>query len=201
MTPQRVSTTTKYSQQLILQGGPEVDRLIASDLNKDMVEHIDRQAFLAILGASGVDDQSTSGATDTDFTASVANAMEAAVLAAGGDLGGCTYVMSPTSYRLSKQLAQVSSVSALFENGLFNGYKPVATKHLADETSGTVGQMIFGNFRQGLLLAYFSGVDLLVDPYTSASTAQIILHLNRYYDVAVRQAGAFSIATDLKAAS
>jgi len=41
----------------------------------------------------------------------------------------------------------------------------------------------------------------LVDPYTSASTAQIILHLNRYYDVAVRQAGAFSIATDLKAAS
>jgi len=196
MTPQRVSTKTKYSQQLILQGGPEVDRLIAGDLNADMVEHIDRQAFIHVL-ANAADDQSTAGATDTTFAASVANAMEAAVLAAGGDLSGCTYVMSPTAYKLSKSLAQVSSVSALFDNGLFNGYRPVATKHLADETSGSVGQMIFGNFRQGLLLAYFSGVDLLVDPYTSAGTGQIILHLNRYYDVAVRQGGAFSVCSDL----
>jgi len=196
MSPQRVSTKTKYSQQLILQGGPEVDRLIAGDLNADMVEHIDRKAFLEVLANAG-NDQSTAGGTDTTFAATVANAMEAAVLAAGGDLSGCTYVMSPTAYKLSKTLAQVNSVSALFENGQFNGYRPVATKHLADETAGAVGQMIFGNFRQGLLLAYFSGVDLLVDPYTSAGTGQIILHLNRYYDVAVRQAGAFSICTDL----
>lgn len=196
MSPQRVSTKTKYSQQLILQGGPEVDRLIAGDLNADMVEHIDRKAFLEVLANAG-NDQSTAGTGDTTFNAAIANAMEAAVLAAGGDLGGCTYVMSPTAYKLSKTLAQVSAVSALFEGGQFNGYRPVATKHLADETAGSVGQMIFGNFRQGLLLAYFSGVDLLVDPYTSAGTGQIILHLNRYYDVAVRQAGAFSVCTDL----
>jgi len=197
MSPNRLSTKTTYSQQLILQGGPEVDRLIASDLRQELTEIIDRKAFAAILADGDVDDQSTAGATDTTFSTNVALAMEAAVLAAGGDLSGCVYVMSPTTYRLSKQLAQVANVSALFDNGQFNGYRPVATKHLADETSGTVGQMIFGNFRQGLLLAYFSGIDILVDPYSAASTGQVNLHLNRYYDVAVRQPGALSIANDL----
>lgn len=200
LTPNRISTHTMYSQQLILQGGPQVDALIANDLRAEFAEIIDRKAFAAILADSDVDDQSTAGATDTTFTASVALAMEAAILAAGGDLSGASYVMSPTAYKLSKQLAQVSGVSALFENGQFNGYRPVATKHLLDETAGSVGQMVFGNFRQGLILAFFSGVDILVDPYTNAKTGQIELHVNRYYDVAVRQPGALSICTDLVSA-
>jgi hypothetical protein len=66
MSPTRVSTKTKYSQQLILQGGPEVDRLIAGDLNADMVEHIDREAFKHVLANAG-DDQSTAGTGDTVF--------------------------------------------------------------------------------------------------------------------------------------
>ena len=200
MSPIRVATNTKYSQQLILQGGPEVDRLIANDLNKAMNEHIDTAAFAAVL-AGAASDLSTSGATDTDFDNDIALAMEAAVLAAGGDLTGANYVMSPFAYRHSKTLAQVAAVSAQFANGTYNGYNPVATKHLADETSGSVGQMIFGNFNQGLLLAYFSGIDLLVDPFSSAGTGQVILHLNRYYDVAVRQGGAFSVCSDLVAPS
>jgi len=108
--------------------------------------------------------------------------MEAAVLAAGGDLNGAAYVMSPHAYKISKSLAAVSSVSALFDGGQFNGYRPVATKHLADITADTIGQMIFGNFGQGLILAFFSGIDILVDPFTSASNAQITLHVNRYFD-------------------
>ena len=200
MSPIRVATNTKYSQQLILQGGPEVDRLIAGDLNKAMNEHIDTAAFAAVLAGAG-SDLTTSGTGDTEFDNDIALAMEAAVLAAGGNLAAANYVMSPFAYRQSKQIAQVAAVSAQFANGKYNGYDPVATMHLADETPGSVGQMIFGNFNQGLLLAYFSGIDLLVDPFTSAGTGQIILHLNRYYDVAVRQAGAFSVCTDLKVPS
>ena len=196
MSPIRVATNTKYSQQLILQGGPEVDRLIANDLNKAMNEHIDTAAFTAVLaGASS--NITTAGTGDTTFDSAIALSMEAAVLAAGGDLVGANYIMSPHAYKKSKSLAQVAAVSAQFDAGRFNGYNPVATKHLADETAGAVGQMIFGNFNQGLLLAYFSGIDLLVDPFSAAGTGQVILHLNRYYDVAVRQGGAFSVCSDL----
>jgi len=46
------------------------------------------------------------------------------------------------------------------------------------------------------LLAFFGGIDLLVDPYSNAGTAQIALHVNKFYDTAVRQAGALAVVND-----
>lgn len=201
MSPTRVTTQTTYSKQVILQGGAEVDRLISGDIQQEMSAFIDRAGFAAILASTEVNDQSTSGtgtANGTTFDASLAIAMETAVLAAEGDLSGANYVMSPYAYQLSKTLPLISGIKALFENGQFNGYAARATAHVAN-TSAAEGQVIFGNFRQGLLLAYFGGVDLLVDPFSSAANAQVTLHVNRYFDVAVRQGGAFSICTDVVA--
>jgi hypothetical protein len=59
--------------------------------------------------------------------------------------------------------------------------------------------MLFGNFQQGCILAYFGGIDLLVDPYSAAGTAQIVLHVNRFFDFDVRQAGALSKIIDINA--
>lgn len=200
MTPVRLSAFTTYSKQLLMQGGPEVDRIIANDLSAALTTQIDVAAFAKILAASGVNSQTTAGAGNTAMGAALALAMEAAILGAGGDLAGASYVMSPTAYKLSKQVARVASVNALFnDQGQFNGYRAVATKHLPD-AAGPLGQMIFGNFSQGLILAFFSGIDILVDPYTAAKNAQVTLHVNRSYDVEIRQPGAFSICTDIAAA-
>jgi len=200
MTPERVSAKTTYTKQLILQGGVGIDTLIANDLSAAMNAYIDDRAFDVILADSDVDDQSTGGA-NTDMTSALAVAMEAAVLAAGGNLGGAAYAMSPEAFKLAKNVAQVSSVSALYDlsSNTFNGYRAVATPYLVN-AAGPLGQMVFGNFQQGLILAYFGGLDLLVDPYSAAGNAQITLHVNRFFDVAVRQPGALSICTDIEAA-
>ena len=199
LTPQRVAANTKYSKLLLLQGGPEVDRLIANDLAAAMNAYIDDYAFDTIMASTTVDIYNTADAT---LAAVVANAMEAAVLAAGGNLGGASYVMSPQAYLLSKSVAQVSGVTPLWENGQFNMYNAVATPYLVNDTldatgAGTGGQMIFGNFAQGAILAYFGGLDLLVDPYSDAGTAQIALHVNRFFDFDIRQPGAMSRAVKL----
>ena len=200
MTPERVSAKTTYTKQLILQGGVGIDTLIANDLSAAMNAYIDDRAFDVILADTDVDDQSTAGA-NTDMTSALAVAMEAAVLAAGGNLGGAAYAMSPEAFKLAKNVAQVSSVSALYDlaSNTFNGYRAVATPYLVN-AAGPLGQMVFGNFQQGLILAYFGGLDLLVDPYSAAGNAQITLHVNRFFDVAVRQPGALSICTDIEAA-
>jgi HK97 family phage prohead protease/HK97 family phage major capsid protein len=200
MTPERVSAKSTYTKQLILQGGNDVDRLIANDLSAAMNAYIDDRAFDIILADTDVDDQSTGGA-NTDMTAALAVAMESAVLAAGGNLAGARYAMSPEAYKLAKNVAQVSAVSALFDlaSNTFNGYPATATPYLVN-AAGPLGQMVFGNFSQGLLLAYFGGLDLLVDPYSAAGNAQVTLHVNRFFDVAIRQPGAFSIVTDCEAA-
>lgn len=199
LSPVRAAANTTYSKQLILQGGPEVDNVIANDIAAAMTTQIDTVAFNKILADSNVDDQTTAGTgtgNATAFDAALALNQEAAVLAAGGNLAGAAYVLSPIAYKLAKQKARVASVNALFSDaGLLNGYRAVATKHCAD--SGVFGQNIFGNFSQGLILAFFSGIDIMVDPFTAASNAQVKLHVNRFYDTAIRQAGAFSICTDI----
>ena len=197
LTPTRVAANTKYSKQLILQGGAEVDTLIANELAAAMNAFVDDYAFDAIMASSDVDIYNTG---DVALSSTVANAMEAAVLAAGGNLGGASYVMSPQAYLLSKSLAQVADVNALWENGQFNMYNAVATPYLVNDTldaTGTGGRMIFGNFAQGGLLAYFGGIDILIDQYSNASTAQIALHVNRFFDFGIRQGGALSRAVKL----
>jgi len=198
LTPQRVSAKTVYSKQLVLQGGAEVDALIAGELSAAMNAYIDDACFDTILASSAIN-VSTSG--DTALNAALAFKMEAEVLEDGGNLAGGVYVMSPLAYQLSKAEAAVASVSPLWDNGQFNGFRAVATPYLVNgvlaDTTTPAGQMLFGNFAQGGILAYFGGLDLLVDPYSAAGNAQITLHVNRFFDFDVRQAGALAKATQL----
>ena len=203
LTPNRVSAKTVYSKQLILQGGSEVDSLIAGELAAAMNAYIDDAAFDLIIASTAVNQTVTA---DDVLDAAIVNAMEGAVLAGGANLAAAAYVMSPKAYELSKALAQVSSVSSIWENGQFNNYRAVATPYLVNSTldsavggSTVGGSMIFGNFAQGGILAYFGGIDLLVDPYSNAGTAQIALHVNRFYDFDVRQPLALATAVQLSA--
>jgi len=198
MTPERVSAKTTYTKQLILQGGVGIDTLIANDLSAAMNAFIDDRAFDVILADGDVDDQTAAVGNTTNFSA-MAVAMEAAVLAAGGNMAAARYAMSPKAYELTKNAVAVTGVSALFENGQFNGFPATATPYLINNANAGEGQVVYGNFAQGLILAYFGGLDLLVDPYSAAGNAQVTLHANRFFDVAVRQPGALSICTDLAA--
>ena len=198
LSPNRVSAKTVYSKQLVLQGGAEVDALIAGELASAMNAYIDDACFDTVLASSAIN-VSTSG--DTALDAALAFKMEAEVLADGGNLAGAVYVMSPLAYQLSKAEAAVTSVSPLWDNGQFNGFRAVATPYLVNgllnDAATTAGQMLFGNFAQGGILAYFGGIDLLVDPYSAAGNAQITLHVNRFFDFDVRQPGALAKATQL----
>ena len=203
LNPQRVAAKTKYSKQLILQGGSEIDSLIANELAAAMNAYVDDFGFDTIMASTAVNQVVTA---DDALDAAIVNAMETAVLADGGNLATSAYVMSPKAYELSKALAQVSAVNALWENGQFNMYRAVATPYLVNSVldaavggSTVGGNMIFGNFAQGGIMAYFGGIDLLVDPYSDAGTAQIALHVNRFFDFDLRQPQALATATKLSA--
>ena len=201
LSPQRVAAKTKYSKQLVLQGGAEVDALIANELAAAMNAYVDDYGFDTICASTTVNQSSVA---DGALTTAIVNKMEEDALAAGANLAGANYVMSPGAYGLSKVLAQVSGVTPLWENGRFNQYNAVATPYLVngflvDGTTAAEGAMIFGNFAQGAILAYFGGIDLLVDPYSDAGTAQIALHVNRFFDFDLRQPGALSLANHFNA--
>jgi len=195
LTPTRVAAKTLYSKQLILQGGAQVDSMISRELAAAMNAYVDEAFFTA--AAAGAGDITTNGAGNTTLNSSLVYAMEGAVLAGHGNFANCNWVMSPKGWEVSKPEAAVSNVSALWANGQFDGFNAYATPYLIDTTAGATGQILFGDFGASMILAFFGGIDLLVDPYSNAGTAQIALHVNKFYDTAVRQADALACANDV----
>ena len=102
--------------------------------------------------------------------------------------------------KLAKGDAMISGVTPLWDlaSNTVNGYGAVQTGYLADSTTD-VGQIVFGNFQQLLLVYFGAGLDLLIDPFTAGANAQVKINANRFVDLAVRQPGAFSICTDVAA--
>ena len=190
LSPIRVANKTLFSKQLILQGGNQVDTLIARELTAGINETIDKAAFAKAAAAN-----QTAGA-GAALTPAMLFELEKDVLAAGGNFANCKWAMSPTGWKVSRDLATVDSINAFWSGQSFDGFPAVATPNLVDGTADA-GDICFGDWAQGLVLAYFGGLDLLVDPYSNAGTAQIALHLNKFYDVDVRQAGAFASITNV----
>ena len=194
LSPIRVAANTKYSKQLILQGGAQVDAMISRELAAGINETIDKAVFAkAAAGAGTIIDKA--GAA---LTAGNVFAQQKAVLAAGGDLSRCAYVGSPTCMEIIKLEPAVSSISALVNDGRVDGYNTMFTPNLVDDDANQ-GALLFGDFGLGMVLAFFGGIDLLVDPYSNAGTAQIALHVNKFYDTEVRQSGALAYLSDFVA--
>jgi len=191
LSPVRVANKTLFSKQLILQGGSQVDTLIARELTAGINTTIDKAAFAKIV--AGITPVAHGGAA---LANSDVFALEQAVLQAGGNMANSKWAMNPHGWASSRALAEVSAVSAMWSGQSFDGFPAVATPNIAEGTGGK-GDLIFGDFAAGLVLAYFGGLDLLVDPYSNAGTAQIALHLNKFYDAEVRQAGAFASITNV----
>ena len=194
LSPIRVAANTKYSKQLILQGGAQVDAMISRELAAGINETIDKAVFAkAAAGAGTIVDKADAALTSADVYA-----MQKAVLAAGGDLARCAFVGSPSAMEIVKGEAAVASVSALVNNNSIDGYNTNFTPNLVDADTGGagLGALLFGDFSLGMVLAFFGGIDLLVDPYSNAGTAQIALHVNKFYDVEVRQGGALAYTKD-----
>ena len=191
LTPNRVAANTKYSKQLILQGGAQVDAMIARELSAGINETIDKAVFAAAAaGASNQQDKGNGAIGYADLTGA-----QKAVLAAGGDLSRCAFVGSPSAMSILKGETAVSNIRAVTEGNSIDGYTTYFTPNLVDPTANE-GGLVFGDFGLGMVLAFFGGIDLLVDPYSNAGTAQIALHVNKFYDTEVRQGGALSYTFD-----
>tara|TARA_R110002074_G_scaffold29355_2_gene84187 strand:+ start:2829 stop:4124 length:1296 start_codon:yes stop_codon:yes gene_type:complete len=207
LTPKRVGAFTTYTKQLLIQGSPSVDRIIADDLGRAIRNAVDAAAFngggssgvpQGIFGTTGVNDQAATNGT------ALSNAtllkMITDVASQDGLIGDECFVVSPAAYQTLTSLVQVSGVSALMVNDMINGYKVYMSSHLNQNTTkGSVtdgtSQLMFGNFKN-LMVANWSGVDLLIDPYTLGGTSEVKVIANKWMDLGARQPKAFATISD-----
>ena len=139
---------------------------------------------------SSITAAATAGSTEDVDGAKMAFDLISAVVAQHGDLAGASFLMDPVAltHTYDSSMTGVGGSALWNGNDQFAGYRAYVSPYVPATASAST--ILFGNMRQAVIGAYFGGLDVLVDPYTNSGTAQIDLHVNRWFDVGLRQAGA-----------
>jgi HK97 family phage major capsid protein/HK97 family phage prohead protease len=193
MSPKTVGAYTDFSRKLMLQSSLDIENFVRRDLAQVIALAIDSAA----LYGSGSSNQptgvkNTSGVNTKDFAATNPTfaelvAMESEIASDNADLGTMTYLFNPAQ-RGALKTTEKSSTSAgqfVWEQGnTVNGYRTEVSNQI------TAGDVFFGNFAD-LLLGFWSGLDLTVDPYSNSTSGTVRVVALQDVDIAVRNAVSF----------
>ena len=192
LTPKTVAAFTDYSRRLMLQSSIDVENMIRTDLATVLALKIDLAGLygtgsnsepLGLKLTTGVGTENFAAATPT-FAEVVA--LESDVATANALAGSPVYLMNAAMRGGLKTKAKDTG-SGLFvmEGDLVNGYRGVLSNQVAS------GDLWFGNFAD-LIIGYFSGLDLMVDPYTHSTSGTVRVVAMQDVDIAVRHPESFS---------
>lgn len=196
LTPKTVAAYTDYSRRLMIQSSIDVENMVRSDLARVLALKIDL-AGLYGTGSNGepLGLKLTTGIGTENFAAAAPTfaevvALESDVATANALLGSPVYLMN-AAMRGSLKTTSKDTGSGMFimEGNEVNGYRGVLSNQVAS------GDLWFGNFAD-LIIGYFSGLDIMVDPYSNSTSGTVRVVAMQDVDIAVRHPESFSRGND-----
>jgi len=196
MTPKGLSAQTTYSKQLLAQSSLDIEQFVRNDLASILAIAQDLAAVQG-TGSSGQPTGiwSTSGIGSVTATASlftdVVN-MEKEVAIDNALNGNLAYLSNATFGAKAKRTEIASNTAKMvLADGEING-RPFYTSNQLPATynSNAKSGVIFGNWSD-LLIGNWSGIDVVVDPYSAAGTRQVKIVTSMFTDIAVRHPESF----------
>jgi len=204
MTPHRIGAWSSYTKQLLLQSSVDIENFIRDDLMKVLAIKMDLMVLKGAGGSEPLGVKNTTGIGALTFggaaTWAKAIEFETDLANANADVGRMSYVTNPTVRAKWKTIPKITaSVVPIFlweqslkypgADGQVNDYGAYSTNQIDDST------VVFGNWEDDIF-GMWGGWDLVVDPYTNASTATVNITINAFVDNAVRHAQSFTWSTD-----
>lgn len=198
MTPKRLTAHTNISGKLMKQSSMDVEALVRNDFARVFALEIDRAALYGTgsnnqpTGVHNTTGINTVSAFSTDNMPSWGEivGLESAVAADDADIGTMAYLVNATMRGTLKTTEKATNTAVFIwdRDGMVNGYNAFTSNQVE------AGDVIFGHFGS-LVVGMWGGMDVVVDPYTSATsdTTRVIAH--QYVDVALRYPEAFVIGT------
>lgn len=192
MSPKTVGAWTDISRRLLIQSSIDVEAMVRRDLAAVIALAIDTAA----LYGSGSSNQPTgvknqSGVNTKDFAATNPTfaelvAMETEVATDNADIGSLVYLFNPAQRGALKTTEKATNTAQfVWEPGnTVNGYRTETSNQV------TAGDVFFGNFAD-LLIGFWSGLDLMVDPYAGSTAGTVRVVALQDCDIAVRNAVSF----------
>jgi len=192
MTPKTVAAFTDYSRRLMLQSSIDIENMVRRDLAAALGLKIDAAGLYGTgSNSEPLGLKNTTGIGTEDFAADAPTfaevvAMESDVATANALLGSPVYLMN-AAMRGNLKTTKKDAGSGIFlmEGGEVNGYRGVLSNQVAS------GDLWFGNFAD-LLIGYWSGLDIMVDPYTNSTSGTVRVVAMQDVDVAIRHPESFS---------
>ena len=191
LSPKRLTAYIDLSKQFLIQDSVGAEELIRQDL----INALNAKLEATILGAEDGDLTKPEGIFHKiDPTAhTVSNFAD--LVNAESDIedanviGEMKYVMSNKAKAAFRSMAKSSKTTQLvMEGGQIDGTPVLNTSHVSGKN------FVYGDF-SNLAIGQFGAVDLLVDPYTKASSGQIRIIINAYFDSKVLRPEAFVTGT------
>ncbi|WCK13896.1 phage major capsid protein [Agrobacterium tumefaciens] len=190
LSPKTVSGEMYLSRRLLLQNGVALENVLRQDLAFVLAQALDKAAINGTATAKqpvGILTQITESATTaTDLTDIAADLIAALQI---DDVTGTTgFLTNPALMGVARKLkdGQQRPISTA---DTFHNERVVATNQVP--TIGGENPLIFGAWAN-LMIGYWSGVDILANPYTDASKGGLRLHAFLDADVAIRHPEAFA---------
>lgn len=186
MQPRTIGALTDYSRRLLLQSSIDVENLVRRDLAQQIAIEVENQAIngtgtgsypLGFLNVTGINTESGYTAF-TDYV----NA-EAALSTDNALLGTLGYMMNSAlrgTLKTTEKSATGTNANFIYEaDNTINGYSAYVSNSMPNNTA------VFANFSD-ILIGFWSGLDIMVDPYTGSASGTVRVVAMQDYDVAIR---------------
>jgi HK97 family phage major capsid protein len=199
MTPRNIGAYTEISKQLTMQSTPDAEMMVMDDLSRVLAIGIDTAA-IAGTGASGQPTGITLTAgigsvTGTSIAYAGMVEFQTDVAASNALADGCAYLTTPTVAGLLMQRQRFASTDTpLWSGTVLDGQ--AAGYRATSSTVVPAATMIFGDFSQ-VVIGEWGVLELEVNPYANFAAGIIGVRAWATVDVAIRQAGAFSVASSI----
>jgi HK97 family phage major capsid protein/HK97 family phage prohead protease len=184
MQPRTIGALTDYSRRLLLQSSVDIENLVRRDLAQQIAIEVENQAIngigagsypLGFLNVTGIN-------TESGYTtfADYVNA-EADLSTSNALLGSLGYLMNSALRGLLKTTEKASNTAQFVyeSDNTINGYPAYVSNSMPDNTA------VFANFSD-IMIGFWSGLDIMVDPYTGSASGTVRVVAMQDYDVAVR---------------
>lgn len=207
MAPKTVAAETQFSRRLMLQSSPQVEGIIRNDLAWILAAALDSAAIkgggsnepsgiLSLLGAGQIVALGTNGAAPTPD-----NMADLDALPDIANVNGATSFLTNMNVKKVANKAKDTTGAYYGLDQFFVGEKYAFSNQVpANLTKGSgtnLSAILYGAWAD-LLIAYWSGVDVLVNPYHPdvASKGGVLIHSFLDADIAVRHIESFAAIKD-----
>lgn len=212
MIPRTIGVRVPISRRMLNQSSPDIENLVRLDMAESVALGMDSSIGygtgsngqpLGIINTTGIGSVTLGGGSSKAFPANVGGGthdcgdwadyvdLETALAANNLDAGSMRYIMNSVVKGALKQTLRASAAGSdyiMTDAGEVNGYPVVVSNQMQ------ANDVLFGNFTD-CVVGMWSGLDVVIDPYTQSASGQVILTVHQDFDVAVRRPQSFALGS------